>query len=277
MDGLMAILEDATGLPPAQLAAYMLGALLVWTALVKVLRFGAPRFAAWARTTPSLADDEFARRLVWISDVLDAGTMALWRWLPRLAWGRQPYDPGPSSPATRRRPRRPPPVPVLVLALAAVLGALSAGCGATARDVARQTVLTAASAVEAVDRVEADAYGEASRRALAAVEARIAAGELERGDEALAAYREIMAPHDGVESGLRGARSAVLGAESAVDAWGAGEGEHWLRMGACMLVGLVRLAELLEVAELPIPEQLTDGLGVLGTFAELACDGGGGA
>lgn len=148
-----------------------------------------------------------------------------------------------------------------IAALAAILGMLG-GCGATARDIARQTVLTAASAVNAVDRVEAVAYREASARAL-------------EGSSTLAEYRERMEPHDGLEAGLRGARSAVEAAEAAVDAWAAGEGERWLGMVACVVVGLARLVELLEVAELPIPEQLTAGLGLLGTFAELACDGGG--
>lgn len=161
-----------------------------------------------------------------------------------------------------------------IAALAAILGMLG-GCGATAQDIARQTVLTAAGAIDAVDRVAAEAYRDAARRAFETIEARISAGELERGADAMIAYRELMAPHDGLESGLRGARVTVEGAEATVDAWAAGEGEDWLDMAACMVVGLARLVELLEVAEVPLPEQLTAGLGLLGTFAELACDGGG--
>lgn len=160
-------------------------------------------------------------------------------------------------------------------ALVAILGMLS-GCGATAQDIARQTVLAATSAIAAVDDVEGVAYRADGRQAFEAIESRISAGELERGADALIAYRELMAPHDGLEAGLRAARVTVEAAEATVDAWAAGEGEHWLEMVACMAVGLTRLVELLEVAELPIPEQLTAGLGVLGSFAELACDGGGG-
>ena len=275
MDGLMTMLEDATGLPPAQIAAYALAALVAWTIFVKLLRFGAPRFAAWARTTPSPKDDEIGRRLVWLSDVLDAATMALWRWIPRLAWGTQPYDPAADAGRRSSPPRTPPPLPLLVLTLAALLGPLSAGCGATARDIARSTVLAAASAVAAADQVEGEAYRAAGRRAFETIEARISAGELERGADALIAYREIMAPHDTVEAGLRGADSTLEAAEAVVDAWEAGGMERWIPMLGCITVALARISQVLTAAEVDLPEALTGALETVGAFGEIACDGGG--
>jgi len=87
------ILRDWTGLGPAELGAYAALALLCWTGLIEAAVRVTGWYACYTATTPDPHDDERAAKAFRIAQALHAGTMALWRWLPRVAWGRQPPEP----------------------------------------------------------------------------------------------------------------------------------------------------------------------------------------
>lgn len=110
-----------------------------------------------------------------------------------------------------------------------------------------------------VDVVVAQEYTRQAAAALAE------AGSLE-------AYREAMQPLDAAEQGLRGAASGLRAMEAALDAWDDGDdGAAWYQVVPCAVRSFAHLAELLVIAGVPVPDELSDVIATLSALVGGAC------
>lgn len=126
---------------------------------------------------------------------------------------------------------------------------VAAGCGGVP-DGLQQGVSVAAQAVSAADREAADRYAEAADRA-------------RQEAQTLAEYHARMQTLDGIERALRVARSAVLSAQAAIDAWDAGDdGAQWGLVASCLAGALGNLATAFLAAGIDAPGALADAIGL---------------
>lgn len=143
-----------------------------------------------------------------------------------------------------------------------LLAALSlAGCGG-APTIGRHLVLTASEALVAVDAATADEYTAAANRALAAA-------------ASMPEYRRAMEPWDALEAALRTARSSLLSADAALDAWDQGGSERWLPAAGCVASSLALLAQAIAAAGVEVPPELGEALAIAADIGAPVCAMGG--
>lgn len=144
----------------------------------------------------------------------------------------------------------------LISPAAAAALALAIGCGSSAEDVARSTLVTSARVVQAIDEANANAM-EATRE-----------HDLEESPtrEEFEARRRV---YYRVEEAVRGARSFLFGAEAAVDATGA---EGLVPLASCIAKAIAELrdavlvvGELVDV-DIPIPPEIDGVIDFFRTF-----------
>lgn len=149
---------------------------------------------------------------------------------------------------------------LLLPLIGALLLSLSFGCGASARDVARVAVYSAAEAVDVADQIESIEAARAAARAL------------ESAADA-AAYVAAMEPHYVAERVLRGARAAVSLGRHVLETWDAGGAERWIGVAGCIALGLADIADAFAVAGVELPAEVGSALEIMRGLASGACGG----
>jgi hypothetical protein len=125
---------------------------------------------------------------------------------------------------------------------------LAAGCGASAVEIARGTLTTAAHATVQADRLFADAYE------IYADNARATSTTQEEKDAKMADWT---AAADEFERVLNAARASLVAAEVAIDGFErTGEAGYWDEALACAMQTLRDIAKVLEERGLHIPAAL---------------------
>lgn len=144
-----------------------------------------------------------------------------------------------------------------------LLAWLAVGCGGSGLRTARSAVEYTATAADAADAVVSDGYTDAARDAL-------------DKSESLDEYRAIMRPWDAAVAAVTALRGALLAAEDALDAWGAGGQERWIGMAACIWAALTDVYDTMAALGLPLPESLTEAINYVSRFVAGICESAGG-
>lgn len=141
-----------------------------------------------------------------------------------------------------------------------VLAVALQGCGASAMDTARSGLGLSARALAAFDSGAEHAYRDHHARTL-------------RESTTMDEYTRGMRDWDAVVDAASVAKSSMLAAESALDAYeeGRGDDSSWFAAAACLGLALERLAAAAEVAGATMPRSLREALDALHGLGGVVC------
>lgn len=144
--------------------------------------------------------------------------------------------------------------------LSLVVAVAIQGCGASAMDASRAGLGLSARALAAFDAGAESAYRAHHARVLA-------------GADGMDAYTRGMREWDAVVDAARVAKSSMLAAEAALDAYDEGRAEEasWFAAAACLGLALDRLVAASEAAGAEIPRVLRDAVDALGGMGGVVC------
>lgn len=203
-------------------------ALLALAALARALRLLAKSLLKLAAKTPSERDDAFLRSMVIGLEMTAIGLEAAAAWIPRLRAGKG------RSLDDEQKPKGG------ILPVALIAAIFMVGCTPKAEHRARTALDVGARALVSID-------------VLGAEELRAKESQC-YGQPTIEDWRECMSPVFNLEKSLRATRSALYGAQSSVDAFGA---EGWSEVAPCVAESVESLLEASTAIGLRVPKELT--------------------
>jgi len=137
-----------------------------------------------------------------------------------------------------------------------------AGCGASGVTAYREAISTAASAGAEADRLIASRYAAQSAKAT-------------RRAKSFDEWQSMMHGLDAAVDSIDALHASLLSAETALDAYEAGNRSEWLRAAACVSASLEDLARTLRYAHVPVPVKIDAAIRAIAPWVSHRCIAGG--